>query len=305
MKPAAGTVGREPGPRHGARGDSVRQILHFSDIHLGPHFLDEVGEGVLELAEQRRPDVAIVSGDLTHRAKRRQFRAARAYLDRFPVPTLAVPGNHDVPMYRFWERTLAPYRSYRRHFSANLEPVHEDDEMTVLGVNTAFSWTIKDGRMTHERLDRLAEQLAAVPEGKLKVVVAHHQLVPPPRFDSRRVLKNARKTVEVLTHGGADMVLSGHLHQCWVASSEAYYPSGRDPVLLVHSGTTTSTRGRGVERRRNTCNWIVVDERSVTVDHLRWHGESGRFLVLSRHRFPRRRRQPYALEPSGIGETSK
>ncbi len=274
----------------------MRQILHISDIHFGPYHLPEVADGVLDLVARRRPDLVVISGDLTQRAKPRQFVAAREFVDRIAAPTITVPGNHDVPMYRFWERLLAPYGAYRRHFSEQLEPTVRDEEMLVVGVNTAYNWTIKDGRITRRRLRRLAEVLADAPAGLTRIVVAHHELIPAPRFDTQRVLANAYETVEVLARLGADLVLSGHLHQAWVGNTESYYPSGRRPVLLVHAGTTTSSRGRGMERKRNTCNWIRVERDDLTVSHLTWDPAVGYFVESSRHRFPRRHRRPYGLE---------
>lgn len=274
----------------------MRQILHISDIHFGPHHLQPAAAGVLELAERRRPDLVVISGDLTQRAKPRQFRAARRFVDRLTTPTITVPGNHDVPMYRFWERLLDPFGAYRRNFASDLEPVVEDDEMLVVGLNTAFNWKIKEGRVSRSRLRRLEEVLAEAPAGKAKIVVAHHELVPPPRYDARRVLSNAYEVVEVLARHGVELVLSGHVHQASVASSEAYYPSGRRPVMLVFSGTTTSGRGRGVEKGRNTCNWIHLDRDEIAISHLGWDGAVGRFVERSRHCFPRRHRHPYGLE---------
>lgn len=273
----------------------MRQLLHISDIHYGPHHLPEVAEGVLALIEEKSPDMVVVSGDLTHRAKPSQFRQARQFVDRISVPTLVVPGNHDVPMYRFWERILSPYGAYRQHFASDLEPEYEDDAMVVLGLNTAFNWTHKDGRLKRSRLRQLAARLRAVPPDKNKIIVAHHQLVPPPRYETQRVITHAVETVEVLADGGVDLVLSGHLHQTWIGNTEAYYPLGRHQVLLLHAGTTTTVRGRGIEKRKNTCNWIRLDGQQIEIRHLMWHADFGRFLEQSRHLFPRYR-FPYTLE---------
>ncbi len=226
----------------------MRRILHISDIHFGPHHAPQVAAGVLELVERRRPDLVAISGDLTQRAKPQQFRDARAFVDRMSVPTLTVPGNHDVPMYRFWERALSPYGTYRENFAEELEPEHEDDEMLVVGINTAYNWTIKEGRIHRRRLRQVAERLSAAPAGLARIVVAHHELVPAPRFDTQRVLRNAYEAVEIFCRHGVELVLSGHLHQAYVMPSEAYYPSSRRPLMIVHAGTTTSHRGRGCER---------------------------------------------------------
>lgn len=273
----------------------MREILHVSDVHFGPLHSPEVSEGVLALVERRPPDLVVVSGDLTQRAKPAQFREARAWADRIPVPSVTVPGNHDVPLWRVWERVFAPFGAYRKWFASDLEPSWIDDELHVVGINTAHGWTHKNGRISLRRLNEVSRELAASSERRFRVVVAHHHLVPPPRFDSQRLLRNAHEAVEMFTRIGVDLVLSGHLHQCHHQSSEAWFPSGRRPFLIVHAGTTTSVRGRGVERRRNTCNWIRVDDDEVALSHLRWDGERRLFCELSRHRYPRRDREPFAL----------
>jgi 3',5'-cyclic AMP phosphodiesterase CpdA len=274
----------------------LRQILHISDIHFGPFHARHVAAGVEALVAERRPDLLVISGDLTQRAKASQFREARAWVDGLGLPTLVVPGNHDVPLYRVWERLFAPYAAYQEHFSKQLEPDFEDDEMLVVGINTAYGWTLKDGRIRRRRLRQVAARLAAAPAQHTRIVVAHHELVPAPRFDHQRVLRNAYEAVETFTQHGVDLVLSGHLHQSYVMPSEAYYPSGRRPFLIVHAGTTTSHRGRGSERRRYTCNWITLDGGEVAVSCLGWDDDEERFTCWSRHHYPLRRNQPYGLE---------
>jgi 3',5'-cyclic AMP phosphodiesterase CpdA len=276
-----------------------RTLLHCSDVHFGPPHRPEVAAGLLALIAGRRPDLAVISGDLTQRAKPEQFRAARLFVDQIPVPSLVVPGNHDVPMYRVWERIAAPFAAYRAHFSPELEPCYRDDEMLVVGINTAFNWTIQGGRITRRRLREVAALLAAAPPRLCKIVVAHHQLIPPPSFGDQRVLKNAARAMDLFAGAGVDLVLSGHLHRTYIGGSEEFYPSGRPPVIVLHSGTSTSSRGRGGERDLNTCNWIEVGERSLAVSHLRWQPSLARFVEQSRHWYPRRHLSPYTLEEEG------
>jgi DNA repair exonuclease SbcCD nuclease subunit len=274
-------------------------LIHCSDVHFGPPHLPRVAAGLLELIEGQRPDLVVISGDLTQRAKPRQFQEARSFVDgihRLDVPTLVVPGNHDVPMYRVWERVFNPFGAYRSHFSRDLEPVYRDREMLVVGINTAFNRTIKGGRITSRRLREVGELLAAAPPGQFRVVVPHHDLVPPPGVSRRRVLANARRAMELFSAAGVDLVLSGHQHQTYIGASEELYPQGRSPVIVVHSGTTTSSRGRGGERHRNTCNRIEFDARSLVVSHFGWQPGLGRFAEQSRHWYPRRLVEPYTLE---------
>ena len=274
----------------------MRRILHISDVHFGPPHLADVAEGVLRLVEDRRPDLVALSGDLTQRAKPHQFEEARRWVERIPAPTLTVPGNHDVPLYRVWERFLRPYGAYRRHFAAELEPVYRDDELLAVGVNTAYGWTFTGGRIRLARLLEICELVEAAPKELFKVVIAHHHLIPPPNFGSQRVLINAWEAVDLFSEVGVDLVLSGHHHQTYIGSSEEFYPRGRAPVVILHSGTTTSSRGRGGERDKNSCNWIEVEAASMRVSHLRWHPEPGRFREHSRHLYPRQGSTPYILE---------
>ena len=269
----------------------MRRILHLSDVHFGPHHDPEVAEATLALAGERHPDLVVISGDLTQRAKPRQFAAARAWVDRLQalgLPTLTVPGNHDVPLYRVWERVLAPFGAYRRYFDRELEPTFEDDALHVAGLNTAFNWTFKNGRLRLARLRRLGERLATVPPQRCRIVVAHHPLVPAPGFGDRTVLRNATAAARLFAAAGVEMVLSGHLHQAFATGSDEWYPGAGERFLIVHSGTSTSRRGRGGERRRMTCNWIEVDSDELRVTALRWEPTARRFAARHQTRAPRR-----------------
>lgn len=278
----------------------MRRILHISDVHFGPPHIEELSEGVLTFIEQRRPDLVVISGDLTQRAKPAQFERAREFVEKIVQPTLVVPGNHDVPLYRFWERFGNPHGAYRRYFSTELEPLFQDEELFVVGINTAHAWTFKDGRITLERLVEVGDLLAAAPEHLFRVVVAHHHFIPPPWFGNQHVLSNAFEAIDLFTRRGVDLILSGHLHQSFIGNSEEFYPKGRPPVVILHSGTTTSNRGRAGERDKNTCNWILVENEWLLVSNYRWEPTLKRFAEHSRHLYPRQDRDLYNLEGLGL-----
>jgi len=275
----------------------LRQILHISDVHFGPPHVAERAAGILELTRRRKPDLVVLSGDLTQRAKPHQFRDAREFMERLKRPTLVVPGNHDVPLYRFWERFLYPFAAYRRNFDSELEPVFRDEELLVVGINTAHGRTFKEGRVTPQRLSQVAEVLFAAPEGAIKIVVQHHEMIPPPWFGTHRVMKGARLAMDLYQRAGVDLVLSGHLHQAYGASSEEFYATGVTPLRVLHSGTSCSDRGRGGEKGRSSCHWIRLDERRIVTSHLMWEPGPGEFREWSRRQFPRRSCTPYGLTP--------
>ncbi len=283
------------------------ELLHLSDVHFGPRHRPEVSSGVLDLLERRRPHMVIVSGDLTQRAKPEQFREAHAFRktieDDLALPTLSVPGNHDVPMYRVWERLFSPYGAYRRHFDRDLEPTFSDDALLVVGVNSAFNWTVKDGRVTTRQLRDIDHRLAAARPGQAKIVVLHHPLVPPPRYDNRRVVGRAVELAALMAEHRVDAVLAGHIHQAFTATTETYYPSGRPAVPLIQSGTSTSSRGRGVERGQCTANWLRIDDTSLDVERIRWSNQASAFVRWSAHRFARPSCAD-GIEPASLGSFS-
>ncbi len=230
----------------------------------------------------------MVSGDLTQRARAKQFRQALRFLEGLRLRWLAVPGNHDVPMYRFWERTLYPWGAWRRHFGHEREPSFRDAEIEVAGFNTAFNWTIEDGRF-------VAEQLLAIPErfpardgaagvaGPVRVAVAHHPLAALPELMGWNTAERSEEALAGFAAAGVDLVLSGHVHVAAVGRA----PQVGRRMWLVHSGTTTSRRGRGGEKLRNTCNLITLETgaggRSAQVEQLLWHERSGRFETEAVH----------------------
>ena len=277
----------------------MRRLLHLSDIHFGPPHYEPAAAGVEELVAERRPDLVVVSGDLTQRARAGQFRQARRFLEGLGLPFLAVPGNHDVPMYRFWERLFDRYGAYRRHFSTDLEPVFVDDEMEVVGFNTAFNMTIDNGRFTGRQLAGVGERFGSGRSGAVqqapgepahpvsgtpvRIAVAHHPLAALPELMGWRTARRSDEALAAFAEAGVDLVLSGHVHVAAVGRA----PDCPRRLWLVHSGTSTSRRGRGAEQGRNSCNWITLeagpDGRRARVEQLAWSEDRGRFEVETVH----------------------
>lgn len=231
--------------------------------------------------------MVVVSGDLTQRAKPAQFAAARAWIEALPGPRVVVPGNHDVPLYRVWERALAPFGAWRRHFSPDLETEFADERLIVLGVNSAFNWTFKGGHLRRRRIDEVQARFAAAGPGAFKVVVVHHPLGPAPEEPREPVARRARRALESFSAAGADLVLAGHLHHSFLIDSSALLAAEHREIFLLHVGTATSTRGRGRERGANTFAWIAVEEDHVAIDLMRFDRPAGDFRLDRRWEVPR------------------
>ena len=247
----------------------MRILVHLSDLHFGrvdPATLDPLRRTI----EGLRPHLVVVSGDLTQRARAGQFREARAFLDTLPKPQLVVPGNHDVPLYNVVKRFLAPLRNYRRHMSADLEPEFIDDEVAVVGVNTARSNVFKGGRINRRQAEAVRARLCHLPEHITKVVVTHHPFdVPEGHAEGGHIVGRARMALEKLAGCGADLLLSGHLHEAHVGHTAERYRIGGVSALVVQAGTATSSR---VRESPNSFNVLRLERDRITIDHYQWSG---------------------------------
>jgi len=246
----------------------MRTVVHLSDLHFG-----RVDRALLEPLTHRvralSPHLVVVSGDLTQRARPAQFRQARAFLDMLPKPQLVVPGNHDVPLYNVFRRFFRPLDAFMRHVSAELEPVHIDGEIAVVGVNTARSAVFKGGRINEAQMARVRELLCTLPQQVTKLVVTHHPFDLPPGHDSRQLVGRARKAMELFARCGADILLSGHLHESHAGDTRLRYRIDDFAALVVQAGTATSTRGRG---EANSFNVLRVDHPRVRLQRFAWNG---------------------------------
>jgi 3',5'-cyclic AMP phosphodiesterase CpdA len=259
----------------------MRTILHLSDIHFG-RVNDQVITPLVEAITEINPDLVAVSGDLTQRARAHQFKEARAFLDLLPKPQIVVPGNHDVPLHNVWARFLQPLHKYRRYITPDLQPVYHDEEIAVLGVNTARSFTIKGGRISEEQVGWLQEKFCALAPEVAKIVVTHHPFDLPEGHDASQLVGRARMAMEKLASCGADVFLAGHLHTSHTIHTATRYQIKGHSALVVQAGTATSTRGRGEE---NSFNVVRIDKPHITVERFEWQTKRGEFSLTTAEHF--------------------
>ena len=222
----------------------MRKIVHISDVHFGR--VDyAVVEKLIGIINELETDLTVVSGDLTQRARSAQFKEAKKFLDKLPNPQIVVPGNHDVPMYNVFNRFFNPLEKYKKYIADDLEPFYNDEEIAVIGVNTARSLTIKDGRINKRQIAAIREKLCKFPDEILKVIVTHHPFDLPEGFDDK-VVGRAELAMEKLHDCGADLFLAGHIHVSHIGHTATRYKLETGfSALVVQAGTATSTRGRG------------------------------------------------------------
>lgn len=261
----------------------MRLLVHLSDLHFGR--IDEsLVEPLHAAIAALRPSLITVSGDLTQRARRAQFRRARDFLAALPAPRLVVPGNHDVPMFDLASRFLRPLARYRRYIDRETEPFFADDEIAVAGLNTARSLTIDNGRVNRRQLERMRDRLGSLQGDVVRIVVMHHPLAMPAGHEHRGAVGRAPRALEALARCGVDLCLAGHLHVGHVGHvAERFALAGHD-LLLVQAGTATSTRGRG---EVNSFNALRVDSAFLDIERHAWDPDARRFRCDRRERFGR------------------
>ena len=258
----------------------MRTIVHLSDLHFGrvnPLLIDPL----IKIVREVGPDLVAVSGDLTQRARSHQFQQARSFLDALAKPQIVVPGNHDIPLHNVFARFLEPLTKYKRYITDNMQPVYEDQEVVIVGVNTARSLVVKGGRINESQVTRLRDKFCSLGSGVVKVVVTHHPFDLPEGHDERDLVGRAKMAMTGLAECGADLFLAGHLHISHTGHTKRYNIRGHS-ALVVQAGTATSTRERG---EANSFNLLRIAYPAITVEKFAWNPAITAFAVLTSEQF--------------------
>ena len=252
-----------------------RLIVHLSDLHFGRDDR-RVVRGLHEAVWALAPDIVAVSGDLTQRARRRQFARARKFLDGLPRPQLTVPGNHDVPLFNVVARLLYPLNGYVTSITRELQPTLTDGCVWITGINTTRHRTWKSGGVDPATVDGLRNVIAMAPSDTVRILVAHHP------FDDPDGSPAATEALAALTGAGIDVFLTGHLHASYTGHTAHRYNIAGRTAVVVEAGTATSTRLRG---ENNAFNVLRVSSDAIDVELRTWDGHA--FVPSSTQRFSR------------------
>ncbi len=223
-------------------------LAHLSDVHFGAHD-PAVVEAALRWLAEARPDLVVISGDFTQRARIAQYREAALFLDRLEaegLSTLGIPGNHDIPLYDVVRRFVRPLHRYRRFIDDDLCPWFESARLAVLGINTARSLTFKDGRINRDQMALIRERFQSVPPDRTRVLVTHHPLFAMPLGEEgalTKVVGRHEDALQAVADAGVHILLAGHFHRTFSSSARDMVKNA-GPALVIQAGTATSTRLR-------------------------------------------------------------
>lgn len=261
----------------------MRTLIHLSDLHFG-RVNQALIAPLVKLVDDIGPDLVVVSGDLTQRARTAEFKEARLFLDRLPSPQIIVPGNHDIPLHNVFTRFLQPLAKYRRFITSDLEPFHLDGEIAVLGVNTARSLTIKSGRINERQIASVRARLCAPGSEIVKIIVTHHPFDLPENHGVAALVGRAPAAMASFAHCGADVLLAGHMHVAHARNTAARYKIGDYSALVVQAGTALSTRHRG---ELNSFNALRIAPSRIVIDRYDWAAPLATFAIAATDTFER------------------
>jgi 3',5'-cyclic AMP phosphodiesterase CpdA len=258
-------------------------LLQISDPHFGTE-QPAVVEALLRLAREIQPAAVILSGDITQRARRAQFDAAREFVSRLAPPALvAIPGNHDIPLFNVLARMFHPYAGFERAFGTQLEPEWQNDDFLIIGVNTTRARRHKDGEVSSEQILRVSKRLAIASARQIRIVVTHQPVHVLRGSEVHNRVHGHADAIPAWSNAGADMILGGHIHLPYIAPLHEHYTELRRRCWVVQAGTAVSTRVR--RRHPNSVNLIKrEDEQTCLAERWDYSAEANKFHCVKMER---------------------
>ncbi len=235
-------------------------VLQISDLHFGTERA-EVMDALDVLVARERPDLLLVTGDITQRARATQFAAAKAFIARLGRPALVLAGNHDIPLFNVFARMFWPYRGFTRAFGNDREPTFECSGLRVIGIDSTSPRRHKDGVIRRRQIDRVCDYLRASPKQCLRIVALHHPVHAITESDESNVAHGHREAVPAWAEAGADLILGGHIHLPYVRPLRERFAQIPRDVWTLQAGTAISQRTRG--DTTNSVHLIRHDESST------------------------------------------
>ncbi len=259
-------------------------ILHLSDTHFGTE-REHVKDALIELSGELGPDIALFTGDVTQRARAKQFGNASLFLKSLKVDhVIAIPGNHDIPLFNLYQRFFNPYGNFKKTFGKATEPVFETDWVKVIGVNTTRPCRHKHGEISDSQIENVKNLLLTGNNGQLKIIMVHHPMGVLRKEDSKDILRGERnKALRIFAEAGADLILGGHIHLPYVMPVNRRQPADPTSPWIIQAGTAVSKRVRwNAENSVNVLRYHRTGRRFCTVERWDYSHEIKKFYCMTK-----------------------
>ncbi|ABR90455.1 DNA repair exonuclease [Janthinobacterium sp. Marseille] len=232
----------------------MKTVLHISDPHFGTERAPVV-KALERLAHAHAPNLLILSGDITQRARAVEFKLARAFVERLAIPShIVIAGNHDIPLFDVMTRIFLPYTRYCRSFGPELEPVHDSPDLLVLAVRTTRRYRHIEGEVSDVQIERVAQGLKQAGDKQLRIVVTHQPVFVTHEVDEEHLLRGHQRAIGRWAEAGADLILGGHIHRPFTCALHEELADLPRRVWAVQAGTAVSSRIR--HDSNNSVNFI-------------------------------------------------
>lgn len=236
------------------------RLLHISDVHFGVEDQRALDAFAAEV-ERVQPTAIICTGDLTQRAKHKQYATAREWFGQFDAPVMLAVGNHDMPYYNPFERWREPYKRYEALEAAvcrEIELAHAVIVPFDTNVRVQLRWPWSDGVVRQRKLDATLARLEELQDDpRLKIVACHHPLLPA-RDGAKNPTIRGDLAFAALAEAGAEAVMSGHVH----VPFDLTRSRGNRAMRMIGAGTL-STRLRGA---MPSWNLVTIAEGNIDVE---------------------------------------
>ncbi|MEI8338136.1 MAG: metallophosphoesterase [bacterium] len=226
----------------------MKTIVHLSDLHFGKIDAKRVNPLIKKISEIK-PDLIIVSGDLTQRATEKEYKDAKKFFRKLDRPIFVIPGNHDIPLINIFQRLTDPFKKYKKIISTDLNPFYCDETIAIAGINSVRRYKITSGRISSKQISTTEKLLDNLDPKLIKIVVCHHPLDLP--YSAKTIKKHTHGVVShsktAMKHFSkikVDIFLTGHIHQSHVADTKRRYKIDGYGGLIIQAGTAMSKRTR-------------------------------------------------------------
>lgn len=190
-------------------------LAHFTDLHFGCEHRVAI-DAAARYVEEQRPDLVIVTGDISQDGLKSELEAACEWMRALPSPVILTPGNHDVPYYEPLGRVFYPWRRFRQAAHGIRTDAWHTPEWSVVPVNTARGWQLRpnwaQGAISRGQTAMAGAELQKAAPGALRIVITHHPLDWPNDAPIKGATIGGMRGLQALTNAGAELFLSGHLH---------------------------------------------------------------------------------------------
>jgi predicted MPP superfamily phosphohydrolase len=228
----------------------------------------------------------VLSGDITQRARRSQFAAARRFVSQLSAAhVVAIPGNHDIPLFNPIARLCYPYANYARAFGEQLEPEYESDRLLVLCVKTTRRLRHKDGEISDQQIERVSRRLRSAKPDQLRIVVTHQPVHVIRTKDLANLLHGHETAVRCWSQAGVDIMMGGHIHLPYVRPLAERFTDLARSVWAVQAGTAVSHRIRdGVPNSVNVVRYPMDSAGIYYVERWDYAAPTRSFEQVESHR---------------------